>query len=322
MADEPVGPQYPHPDPLPGEEGNETGDEIAVLLPAYALGALDAADALVVERALDREPRYREMLEEYLEGVATLSGSHTFAVPSSQVRQRVMGRVRGSVAASSARPAPRVPFSLLGVAAALAVAVVGLGAFSTVQQQRVTQLQDEVDVVTAEAEGVRSDLVGLSDMVADSVAMTELTPAQPASLDAEPDDASSGTRPATEDEGRYHRGQARGILITRPDGHSMLVVKGLRALEPGLIYRAWWWDHEHRTRSAAVFTVGEDGYAWVHLLGDPGRMSQLGVSVESEMGAVEPGPQLVLHGLIHVIDVWAGLCSGSKAATGKAVEAC
>lgn len=317
MADEPVGPQYPHPDSLPGGEGNDAGDEIAGLLPAYALGALDAADALIVERALDREPRYREMLDEYLEGVAALSGSHAFAVPSSQVRQRVMGRVRGSVAASAPRPAPRVPFSLLGVAAALAIAVVGLGAFSTVQQQRVTQLQDEVDVVTAEAQDVRSDLVGLSDMVADSVGMTELTPAQSAPADMEPEEER-----AAQDEQRHHPPQARGILITRPDGHSMLVVKGLRALEPGLIYRAWWWDHEHRTRSAAVFTVGEDGYAWVHLLGDPGRMSRLGVSVESEMGAVEPGPRLVLHGHIHVIDLWAGLCSGSKAATGKAIEAC
>ncbi|MCY4583655.1 MAG: anti-sigma factor [Chloroflexi bacterium] len=302
MADEPLAP---------------ADDDIAGLLPAYALGALDAADALIVERALDREPRYREMLEEYLEGVAAISGSHTFAVPSSQVRQRVMGRVRGSVAASAPRPAPRVPFSLLGVAAALAVAVVGLGAFSTVQQQRVTQLQGEVDVVMAEAEDVRSDLVGLSDMVADSVGMTELTPARSASSDAEPEEEATA-----KDDRRYHAGQARGILITRPDGHSMLVVKGLRALEPGLIYRAWWWDREHRTRSAAVFTVGEDGYAWVHLLGDPGSMSQLGVSVESEMGAVEPGPQIVLHGRIHVIDVWAGLCSGSKAATGKAIEAC
>lgn len=302
MADEPVGP----PD-----------DDIAGLLPAYALGALDAADVLVVERALDREPQYREILQEYLEGAAALSGSHTLAVPSSQVRQRVMGRVRGSVAAPVARPAPRVPFSLLGVAAALAVAVVGLGAFSTVQQQRVTQLQGEVEVVTAEAEGVRSDLVGLSDMVADSVGMTELSPAQPVSSDAGTDG-----RQTADDGGSQGDGAARGILITRPDGQSMLVVKGLQALEPGLIYRAWWWDEQQRTRSAAVFTVGEDGYAWVRLLGNPGSMSRLGVSIESQMGAVEPGPQLVLVGHIHVFGVWTSLCSGSTATTGMAVEAC
>ncbi len=289
MADEPLEPQYPHPDPLPEGEGNEAGDEIAGLLPAYALGALDAADALVVERAIDREPRYQEMLEQHLESIGALAASHTFAVPSAEVRERIMGRVRGSVGEPVVRPAPRVPFALLGAAAALAVMVVGLGAFSTMQQQRVVQLQGEVDVMTAEAEDVRSDLVGLSDMVADSVAMTPLTPAQPVAQTEEAQD-------------QPHRGKrVRGILITRPDGQSMLVVRGLSTLEPGFIYRAWWWDQEHQTKSAAVFTVGEDGYAWVQLLGDVGDMSMLGVSVESEMGAVEPGPQIVLHGHVHVI---------------------
>jgi hypothetical protein len=184
--------------------------------------------------------------------------------------------------------------------AALAMAVVGLGAFSTVQQQRVVQLQGEVDVVTAEAEGVRRDLVGLSDMVADSVAMTALTPAQPVSETESPDAASAGTKSSKEQDSRYHSKRARGILITRPDGQSLLVVRGLRALEPGFIYRAWWWDEEHQTKSAAVFTVNENGYAWVRLHGHVDGMRRLGVSVESEMGAVEPGPQIVLHGHAHV----------------------
>ena len=280
MADEPLEPQ------------TEAADDIADLLPAYALGALDAADGLVVERALDREPRYREMLEQHLESTAALAGSHAFAVPSSAVRERIMGRVRPMASAPVARPAPRVPFSLLGVAAVLAMAVVGLGAFSTVQQQRVVQLQGEVEVMTAEAEVVRSDLMGLTDHVADSVAMTALTPAQPiAQAEAAP----------KEQEVRHSARHARGILITRPDGQSMLVVKGLRALEPGFIYRAWWWDEQHQTKSAAVFTVGDHGYAWVRLIGYAGDMSMLGVSVESEMGAVEPGPTIVLHGHVHVV---------------------
>ena len=279
-------------DESPEPQADAADDEIAELLPAYALGALDAADALVVERALDRESRYREMLEQHLESVGALAASHTFAVPSAEVRERIMGRVRGSEAAPVVRPAPRVPFALLGVAAALAVAVMGLGAFSTVQQQRVVQLQDEVEVMTAEAEGARDDLMGLTDHVADSVAMTALTPAQPV---AQAEEASK------EREVRYGARHAQGILITRPDGQSMLVVRGLRALEPGFIYRAWWWDEAHQTKSAAVFTVGEDGYAWVQLIGHAGGMSRLGVSVESEMGAVEPGPQIVLHGHVHVV---------------------
>ena len=297
MADEPVEPQM-----------DAADDEVADLLPAYALGALDAADALVVERVLDREPRYRELLQEYLESAAALAGSHAFAVPGSEVRERIMGRVRGSATVPVARPAPRVPFALLGVAAALAVAVMGLGAFSTMQQQRVAELQDEVDVVTAEAEGTRSELVGLTDRVAESVAMTPLTPAQPIAESVPPagsgQDGSSGGNGSSaqgEDKPPYG-GHARGILIRGPDGESMLVAMGLRSLEPGYIYRAWWWDAEHRTKSAAVFTVSEDGYAWVRLIGHAGSMSRLGVSVEPEMGAVEPGPELVLHGHVHLVD--------------------
>ena len=290
----------------PEPQMDAVNDDIADLLPAYALGALDTADALVVERALDREPHYRELLEQHLESVAVISGSHALAVPSSQVRERIMGRVRRPTAAPVARPAPRVPFALLGVAAALAIAVMGLGAFSTVQQQRVVQLQDEVEVVTAEAAGARSELVGLSNMVADSVAMTPLTPAQPTAQpesEADSHDESFIGIPWTAGNDRRYRPRlAHGILITRPDGQSMLVVRGLRALEPGYNYRAWWWDDEHQTKSAGVFTVGEDGYAWVRLRGHADSMSRLGVSIESEMGAVEPGPELVLHGHLYVVD--------------------
>lgn len=286
MADEPLE------QPVDAADG-----DIAGLLPAYALGALDAADALIVERALRADSRYRDLLDEHLESAAALAGSHTFAVPGSEVRERIMARVRGPAAAPAARPAPRVPFSLLGVAAALAVAVVGLGAFSTVQQQRVAHLQTEVDVVTAEAETVRNDLVGLSDMVAEGVATAALTPAEPV---AQPDPPDAGHERSFEGgEPLRHSGRARGILITRPDGQSMLVVRGLKALESGYAYRAWWWDEESRTKSAAVFTVGDDGYAWVRLIGRPGGMSRLGVSVEPEMGAVEPGPDLVLQGPVH-----------------------
>ena len=205
MADERVEPTAP------------ADDDVADLLPAYALGALDAADALVVERALDREPRYRKLLQEYLESTAALAGSHAFAVPGSEVRERIMGRVRGSAAAPVVRPAPRVPFALLGVAAALAVAVMGLGAFSTVQQQRVAELQDEVDVVTAEAEGTRSELMGLTDRVAESVAMTPLTPAQPIAESVPP--AGSGQDGSPSDNGSSAQGEDEPPYGGHPPGH-------------------------------------------------------------------------------------------------------
>ena len=272
-------------------------DEIAGLLPAYALGALDAADALVVERALEREPRYRELLEEHLESAASLAGSHAFAVPGAEVRERIMGRVRGPAASAPvARPAPRVPLRVLGVAAALAVMVVVLGAFTAVQQQRVAQLQDEVDVATTEAEGARNELVGLSDMVADGVVTSRLAPAEGAPADGDgKGQGEQRERAWAEKQDGWGKHPPRGVLITGPGGESLLVMRGLPRLKQGYTYVAWWWDEEKQAKGTAAFTVDRSGYARVRL-GDVSSMSSLGVSVESESGAVEPGQAVVLHG--------------------------
>ena len=45
----------------------EPQDPIEELLPAYALNALDAEERQLVERALEREPRYEALLAGYLE---------------------------------------------------------------------------------------------------------------------------------------------------------------------------------------------------------------------------------------------------------------
>ena len=277
-------------------------DEIAGLLPAYALGALDAADALVVERALDRDPRYAELLAQHLESAAALAGAHAPAIPGARVRDRIMAHARGMAGEPPQRTAPRVPFPLLGAAAALAIAVVGLGAFSTVQQQRVAQLEDEVEVASAEAQGARSELAGLSDMVVEGAPVAHLLPAQGELASADAQEPLAGGPGIQFDQGAlppHHARRMRGVLITRTDGQSMLVVRGLRALEQGYIYRAWWWDGGSQTKSAAVFTVGDDGYAWVPLPDGAEGMTRFGVSVEQEMGAAEPGPQLVLHGDVY-----------------------
>ena len=296
MADESMGPQYPHTGPFPEGEGSEGGDEIAELLPAYALGALDAADAMVVERALDREPRYHELLEEHLESAAVLAGSHAFAAPSAQARERIMGHVRGRRAAPVARPAPRVPLRMLGVAAALAAMVVVLGAFTAAQQQRVAQLQDEVNVATTEAEGARNELVGLSDMVADGVVASRLAPAEDAPADADGKGAGEQWERAWAEkmDGRG-RHPPRGVLMTGQDGESLLVMRGLRPLKQGYTYVAWWWDEDKQAKGSAAFAVDGNGYARVRL-GDVSSMSRLAVSVESEPGAADPGPELVLRG--------------------------
>ena len=276
------------------------GDDIADLLPAYALNALDPEDALVVERALEREPWSREALAQLLEGAAALHDAHPHAAPSSDVRARLMRRARGRAAAAQPRPAPRVPLSVLGVAASLAIAVVALGVFSAAQRQRVADLRNEVQVVTAEAETARNELVEVSDFVAEGSGSLRLSPVQGEAA-ASGESASSvepGAAAPRGDEkdllahGRIFR--PRGVIVTGPGGENLLVTKGLRPLEPGHSYVAWWWDANRRAKSAAAFTVDEDGYARIRLSGDVSRMRGFTVTIERESERETPGLDRVL----------------------------
>lgn len=282
------------------------GDDIADLLPAYALNALPPEDALAVERALEREPRYREALAQCLEGAAALHEAHPLASPSSDARERLMRRIRGprQAAAAESRPAPRVPFSVLGVAAALAVAVVGLGLFSAAQRQQVADLRNEVQVVTAEAETARSELVEVSDFVAEGAVTSRLDPVDAALAETVSAEAASAEEPdaldprGREKDARLHGAafRPRGAIVTGPGGESLLITKGLPPLEPGHAYVAWWWDANRHAKSAAVFTVDEGGYARIRLRGDAALMRGLTVTIERENGREAPGLDRVLDG--------------------------
>lgn len=276
------------------------GDDIADLLPAYALNALDPEDALAVERALEREPWRREALAQLLEGAAALHDAHPHAAPSSDVRARLMRRARGRSAAAQPRPAPRVPLSVLGVAASLAVAVVALGVFSAAQRQRVADLQNEVQVVAAEAEVARNELVEVSDFVAEGSGAFQLSPVQDEAASSGETSASfepGADVPRSDDKDLVAHGRIfrpRGVIVTGPGGENLLVTKGLRPLEPGHSYVAWWWDADRRAKSAAAFAVDQDGYARIRLRGDVSRMRGFTVTIERENGRETPGRDRVL----------------------------
>ena len=274
---------------------DERIDAIEALLPSYALNALDEEETLIVERALAEEPRYRALLEEHLESLSVLARSHAPAIPSASVREGLMSRVRGvssepepapeRAAARSGRGAPR---AFWGIAAALVVAVVGMGAFSTVQQQRVAELQDEVGVVSAEAKDARSELMSFTEMVARPGATTKQLRA-----DQRGDRASDGSGPAS--------GPA-AVVVTTPDGERMLVAVNLGGLAPGFMYKAWWKDDKQHAWSAAEFRVDANGYARVRLLAAPSGIRSLTVSVEPENGSDSPSAELVLDGELNGTD--------------------
>lgn len=268
---------------------DEPIDAIEALLPSYALNALDEEETLIVERALAEEPRYRALLEEHLESLSVLARSHAPAIPRASVREGLMSRVHGvssepepASERAAARSGRGVPRAFWGIAAALVVAVVGMGAFSTVQQQRVAELQDEVGVVSAEAKDARSELMSFTEMVARPGATTKQLRADQRGIAR----AMGQGRPS---------GPA-AVVVTTPDGERMLVVVNLGGLDPGYMYKAWWKDDKQHAWSAAEFRVDANGYARVRLHGAPSGIRSLTVSLEPENGSDSPSAELVLNG--------------------------
>ncbi len=269
-----------------GNDSDNVMDAIEELLPGYALNALDEQDALMVEAALEREPRYRRILNEYLEGVSRLAGSHAAAVPSAAIRERLMSRVRSTPAAPApasggSRGSP--PRVFWAVAAALFVAVIGLASFSALQQQRVADLEGRI-TAPPRADEDRSELEDLSSTIArPGVVVSQLRPIPLA--------------PPTTSAPGGGEGPA-GMIAIDAQGGAVLVTVHLQALDAGQTYQAWWWDWEGQPSSAAVFEVDEGGYVRIDLQGNAGRMQSLSVNVESAGGADAPSSDIVLVGLL------------------------
>lgn len=265
-------------------------DAVEELLPAYALNALDGEDASTVEHALEREPRYREILERYLAAAAHLAGAHAAAVPSAAVRDRVMARVRaaspgGGAAAAAVRAAPR---AFWGLAAALALALLGLGTYSVVQQQRLADLEDQLQATTADAEGKGNMLEGIGDLMArPGVVAAPLSPAP----QAPGSDVVATLSP--------ERGSdASGMVITGADGESVLLTMNLAPLGEAETYQAWWWDEDGDPSHAAVFDVDDDGFASVPLRGRASGMYSITVHVARAGETERPARRPVIGGTI------------------------
>ena len=274
-------------------------DAIEELLPAYALNALNKEDALRVEAALDREPRYRRLLAEHLEGVGRLAASHAAAVPSAAIRDRLMERVRsGSAAAVAPSPQPSAATeeggpgapgrALQALAAVLAVAVIGSVGFAVARQLPGETVNDPVIAVPvppvpAET-GDRRELEELSDTVArPGVAISQLRPIPfPSPVAPEQEDVEA---PA-------------GMVAVDERDDSVLVTVRLPRLDRARTYQAWWWDRDGRPAMAAVFSVDEGGYARTRLAGNARRMQSLTVNVEPAGGAEAPSYDVVLAGLL------------------------
>ena len=264
----------------------EPQDNIEELLPGYALNALEPEEQALVERALEREPRYQAMLADYLEGVGALAVSHALAVPSAALRERVLGSgpagVTSSTASSESDRPNGLPPAFWGMAAVLVVAMLGLGSFAVFQQRQVRDLEDGMDSLVAEAENTE-------EVLQDQLELTSLA-VQPGVSRASMTAVATPAPP---------QGPARGTLFNRPDGALILWAVNLEPLNEDAVYQAWLWESPDDVYSLATFEVDENGQAlvpmWVPTVTKGNRW--MSISVEQAGGALTPVGERVLVGV-------------------------
>ena len=279
-------------------------DAIEALLPAYALNALDEEDRAMVEGALAQEPRYREHLAEYLAAVAQLVGMHAPAVPSAALRDRVLASRSPLAVPLDATLDPPVPAArprrlrsrtpvvskAWAAAAAVVLAVTGLGAFSTLQYVQVLDLREQMDTVMADAEETEQRLTAQQALVY-WVAQPEVATIAMRGAPNPTEPVQFGDRP----------GGPRGLLM-QADGQTVLVTINLAPLPEHQSYQAWAYDSLGRPHSLGVFEVDENGYAQV-LVDYPQQAGEpyvMRVSVEPPGGSTRPSGLTVLMGIAEV----------------------
>jgi uncharacterized coiled-coil protein SlyX len=92
--------------------------------------------------------------------------------------------------------------------------------------------------------------------------------------------------------------QAHGQLIANPgDEKAVLIVSGLRPLEPGLIYQ-FWLVQDGQLRRAGEFTVDESGLGLLQVTTETpiGAYDAMGISIEPANSADQPPNEMIMLG--------------------------
>ncbi|MCO6449238.1 MAG: anti-sigma factor [Caldilineales bacterium] len=228
-----------------------TGDSCPTeLLPAYALGALDAEEqAIVSQHLLDCDACLAEIraFEEVVEVLPFAAQQHEL---SSDLKQNLMTAVGGDTVVPNQSPAkPSLgsrladwlrPRPLLVGAAIIAIVILAAGNFFLWRQASSTQMLTEFQLV-----------------------------------------ALAGSRPGSD---------AFGLVVFDAHGHEgTVIVDGLRPLEPSEQYQLWLIKDGER-QNGGVFDVTESGYGWlaVHSEVPLQSFSSFGITIEPFGGS--PGP--------------------------------
>ncbi|MCZ7546975.1 MAG: anti-sigma factor [Anaerolineae bacterium] len=230
------------------------------LLPAYALGCLDAEEAALVASHLETCAHCRADLAGYEAVTGNLALAAPDAAPPAALKRRLMARVAPAAASrrASERAAPaqrlagwlRPAWPVLGLAALLLI--VALGVSNLLLWQRLNEAPPPVGTLRT------IGLVG--------------TDAAPVAL---------GT-----------------LVVSMDERHGVLAVDGLPPLDATQQYQLWLIDQEGQRTSGAVFSVDEAGYgaAIVEAPQPIFDYSTFGVTIEPAGGSPGPTGTKVLGG--------------------------
>ena len=228
------------------------------LLPAYAIGSLDADELQRVEEHLLSCWICRNELSAFQMVADELSFAAPVAVPSADLKHRLMQRLqsaRPQVKAQVSDPMPARPFwerLLPAWGLASLFLIVTLAASSFILWQRLSHLE------FATALGMRAVPLSATD----------------AAL------------------------RATGFVVISADGdHGVLVVEGLMPLGESQQYQLWLIRDEQRT-SGAVFSTDEHSYAGTRIRAPRSLLeySKVDITIEPTGGSPQPTGRQVLSG--------------------------
>ena len=288
-------------------------DPIQELIPAYALGALDADER--EEEHLDQCPRCTSAAREYLEATSMLASVSPAVEAPPRLKAAILGEInRLRPVASEAqvpvggpiRVAGRPRWQTVGMAfaATLAVALVGglLGAVLDLRGDLrslredsarlvplVVEQQQENERLVSMIDDLREESRGLYSMVS---SQGEESQNLATMIGEQRTFAYTMALPGTEAmvlENTEQAPDARGMLMVS-GGHTwaLLVSQGLETQE-AMGYQLWVIRDGHRS-SGGVFTVDSTGYGllYVKFPAPLEEFSSIGITMEPEEGS--PGP--------------------------------
>ncbi len=243
------------------------------LAAAYALGALSPEEAREFEAFLASSPEAQREVAEYRDVAALLALTGPESAPSADLRERVLGGLRGQ----RARSVPRRTSPIIwGALAASLVLVAGLGSALISARRQLASVAGRLDSTSVRLDSTRQLVAAqestLSNLLMPGVELFQLT----ASGDPDP------------------RIQ---LFWDRTRSRAVVNAIRLRPLEPGKAYQLWF-IKDGKPVPSVTFKPGPTGDARIGALEVPsgGDISAAAVTIEPEAGSQQPTMPIVMVG--------------------------